>query len=320
MKIISTAHYIPEKRVSNYDLSKFMDTSDEWIVEHTGIKNRYYAMGDENTSDLAFEVGKQLLEKSKLKADQIDLIIVSTISPDSVAPATANLLQSKLGIENAFSFDISSGCSGFLSALSLADKMLKDSKYKKALVIGAEVMSKTLDFKDRNSAVFFGDGAGGVLLEDDTSEDILIDEIFNTSSFNIEAIHSCRIAPIKELSELNYPKVDAFYQDGKAVYNFATTNIPQQINELLTGNNIKNKIDYVICHQANLRLIEKVSELIDIDSSKFFNIVEDFGNMSSAGIPIALSMLKEKIGDESSTILLSGFGAGLTYGSMLIQL
>ncbi|GEP19144.1 beta-ketoacyl-ACP synthase III [Pediococcus argentinicus] len=321
VKISATAHYVPERIVTNDDLARVMDTNDEWIQKHTGIKTRHFAMDDENTSDLATKVGEELLQKSGLSAEQIDLIIVSTITPDSLTPATANLVQRKLNAKNAFSFDISSACAGFVFGLSTAEKFMRSGRYQHAIVISAETNSKMMDFQDRTSAVFFGDGAGGVILSnsDQANDDFYVDEKINTAANGTEYIHSGRINPIKEIKSTNFPSLDAFYQDGRKVFEFATGIVPEQMKTILEKNHLTETIDYVIPHQANLRIIEQLSQKLDLPMEKFVVNVVDYGNTSSAGLAMALDQLQQKH-PEPKTVLLTGFGAGLDFGSIIIKL
>lgn len=321
IKIAATGHYVPKRIVDNFELSKIMDTSDEWIQTHTGIETRHFAMNGENTSDLCTQVGKQLLDKSGVQADEIDLILISTITPDSLTPATACIVQDKLGAKNAFAMDISAACAGFVFGLSTAEKFLRSGRYHKALVISGETNSKMMDFEDRTSAVFFGDGAGGALLEttDDVSEEFFIDEKLQSLGSANQTIHSGRIQPIQEISADNYPKTDAFYQDGRAVFTFAIETVPTQMQQILEKNQLgADSIDAVICHQANLRIIEKISQTLTISLEKFPVNVIHYGNTSSAGIPMALDQLS-RVKGQPKKVLLTGFGAGLDYASMLIN-
>ncbi|MBF7124378.1 beta-ketoacyl-ACP synthase III [Pediococcus pentosaceus] len=321
LKILSTAHYVPERVVDNDELSKIMDTNDEWIQSHTGIQTRHYAMGEENTSSLAVEVGQKLLNESGLTADQIDVIILSTITPDALTPATATIVQAKLGAKNAIAFDISAACAGFVFGLSTAEKFMRSGRYRNAMVISAETNSKMMDFKDRTSAVFFGDGAGGVIISADAhnTEDFFIDEELAILAEKNEYIHSGRIPALTAVKANNFPTIDAFFQSGRDVFSFATGVVPPQMVEILNRNDLHDKVDYVICHQANLRIIEKISETINIPMEKFVTNVEQYGNTSSAGIPMALAQLQEK-DPNPKTVLMTGFGAGLDYGSMLIRI
>ncbi|KIS03777.1 beta-ketoacyl-ACP synthase III [Paucilactobacillus wasatchensis] len=320
-KLTTTASYLPERVVTNEELAQVMPTSDEWIVAHTGIKTRHYAQNDENTSDLATEVGRKLLQKSNLSADQVDLLIVTTITPDALTPATASVVQGKLQAINAIAFDVSAACAGFVFGLSIADKMMRSGQYRHAMVISAEVNSKMMDFTDRTSTVFFGDGAGGALLSrtNSSDEEFLIAEKLATDGSQAQTIHSGRINPITEIASTNYPTADAFYQDGRAVFEFATTAVPKQIEQLLAEAKIKlADIRMVVCHQANLRIIETICAKLKMPFDKFPHTVEKYGNMSSAGIPVTLDRLVTSANRQP--ILLSGFGAGLNYGSMLIRM
>ncbi|KRM90484.1 beta-ketoacyl-ACP synthase III [Liquorilactobacillus cacaonum] len=320
VKIKASAHYVPERVVTNDELSNYVDTSDEWIQKHTGIKERRYAIG-ENTSDLCAKAAKKLLDEADIAANEIDLIIVATISPDSITPATATLVQQKIDAVKAFSFDISVACAGFIFALSTAEKFLRQGNYKNAIVIAGEVNSKMMDFSDRTSAVFFGDGAGGVLLSasDNPDDEMFIAEKLESSPAP-DVIHSGRIAPISEISTNNYPKMDAFYQDGRAVYEFVTSIVPEHIDNLLKKTGYDNsELELVITHQANLRLIENIALGINVPLSKFEKNIEFYGNTSSAGIAIGLDRALKR-GERPHVALITGFGGGLSYGSILLDL
>jgi 3-oxoacyl-[acyl-carrier-protein] synthase-3 len=321
-QITATAGYVPKRVVTNDELAAVMPTSDDWIVAHTGIHTRHYAMGDENTSDMATAVGHRLLEAAQLTPDQIDLLIVSTITPDALTPATACIVQGKLGARHAVAFDISAACAGFVFALSVADKMMAGGTFRHAMVISAEVNSKMMDFTDRTSAVFFGDAAGGAILSrtDDPAAEFLVAEKIQSDGSQAATIHSGRVAPLTAISAENYPRTDAFYQDGRAVFEFATHTVPEQIQQLLETTHLTpDQLDYAVCHQANLRIIEAICQKLAMPFDKFLHTVERYGNTSSAGIPLTLSQLTVRP-DNPQTVLLSGFGAGLDYGSMVIKL
>lgn len=319
VKLTASASYLPPHVVTNDELSQIMDTSDEWIQAHTGIKTRHYAI-NEDSSEMAAKVAAKLLSQSKLSADEIDLIIVSTISPDALTPSTAALVQKQIGAKNAFAYDLSAACAGFIFAYSTADKFLHSPQYNKAMVISVENNSKMMDFKDRTSAVFFGDGAAGVILEKkDNQTDSLLAEDLATDG-NFEAVNSGRIAPLTEVSGDYYPQAKAFYQDGPAVFNFVTTTVINHMKKFMQTNHLKpDEIDLVIPHQANLRLLEKISEGLEIPLEKFAVNVDYAGNTSSVGIPLALST-ELAAGKRPHKALLTGFGAGLVYGSLLLDL
>lgn len=318
-KITATAGYVPERVVTNEELADLMETSDEWIVSHTGIQTRHYAMNQENTSDLSTRVGQKLIKESGVSVEEIDLIIISTITPDSLTPSTAAIVQGKLHAKNAMAFDLSAACAGFVYAMSVADKMMRSGLYRHAIVISAEVNSKMMDFTDRTSTVFFGDGAGGALLTrtNNETEEFLIDEIIETDGTGATTIHSGRVQPLSEISKTNFPTTDAFYQDGRSVFQFATGTVPVQMKTLLARNQLnETNLAAIICHQANLRIIEKISQTLMISMNMFPHTVEKFGNTSSAGIPLTLATM----GHSNQPILLTGFGAGLAYGSILIRM
>ncbi|KRL04897.1 beta-ketoacyl-ACP synthase III [Liquorilactobacillus oeni] len=320
VKLAATAHYVPERVVTNDELSNVMETSDEWIKRHTGIETRHYALR-ENTSDLCAKTALKLLKEAKISADEIDLIIVATITPDALTPSTASLVQQKISATKAFSFDISAACAGFVFALSTAEKFLRQGKFKHAIVIAGEVNSKMMDFKDRTSTVFFGDGAGGVLLstcEEAAQEAFVAEKLVTTPA--PEVIHSGRIPAMTEVCSESYPNLDAFYQNGHAVFDFVISKVPQHIKDFLYANKFKlSELDSIITHQANLRLIERIAKELSLPLKLFAQNVVYYGNTSSAGIPIGLDLvLKSKY--KAGLTLLTGFGAGLSYGSILLDL
>lgn len=317
-KITAAGQYVPQRMVTNNELAAIMDTTDDWIQSHTGIVTRHFAMAQENTSSLATEVAQQLLSKSGLAASAIDLIIVTTITPDALTPATACLVQANIGADNAFAFDMSAACAGFTFGLSTADKFIRSGQYQNVMVISAEVNSKMMDFKDRTAAVFFGDGAGGVLLQPttDPAQNSILAEKLQTQG-NATVIHSGRVQPITEISAANYPQTDAFYQAGRDVFQFATTVVPKQMTTLLQTAEIRpDALQYVICHQANLRIIEQIAAKLQLPMAKFPHNVQKFGNTSSAGVAMALAGVFDEL---TGPVLLTAFGGGLAYGSVLIK-
>ena len=319
IKLTASASYLPERVVTNDELSEIMDTTDEWIQAHTGIKTRHYAI-DEDSSEMATKVALKLLKEANVDAKDIDLIILSTISPDALTPSTAALVQKNIGASNAFAYDLSAACAGFIFGYSTADKFLHSAQYNKAMVISVENNSKMMDFKDRTSAVFFGDGAAGVLLEKEpNSSDTLLAEKMCTDG-DMESVSSGRIKPLSKISSENYPQAKAFYQNGPAVFNFVTSTVIDHMKEFMKQNNVKpDDIDLVIPHQANLRLLEKISEGLNIPFEKFAVNVDYAGNTSSVGIPLALDEELKKE-NKPKKALLTGFGAGLVYGSLLLDL
>ncbi|MFD0898580.1 beta-ketoacyl-ACP synthase III [Loigolactobacillus binensis] len=320
VKLAASAYYVPERVVTNDEMSQLMPTSDEWIQSHTGIKTRHIAL-QQNTATLASKVAAELLAQSGVAASAIDLIIVSTITPDYLTPATACLVQEQIGATNAVAFDVSAACAGFIFAATTAEKFLRQGKFKHALVISAETNSKMLDWQDRTTAVFFGDGAGGVLLSQSTvaTAESFIDSKLQTDGRRHEAIMSGAVAPLSTLQADHKPQMAPFTMQGRAVFEFATKTVPVQIADLLAANQLTaDDVDLFICHQANLRIIEQIAAALKQPMSKFPTNVQRYGNTSSAGVPMALAEVWPQA--HGKLAVLTGFGGGLAYGSLLLRL
>lgn len=317
-KIIASAHYVPTDVVTNDDLAAIIDTNDEWIQAHTGIKERRISLQGENTSDLATQAARQALAKTNLKPEDIDLIIVTTFTPDGLAPSTAALVQRNLQAEGAWAYDISTACAGFVFGMSTADKFMRSGMYQNALVISAEVNSKMMDFTDRTSTVFFGDGAAAFVLTADETGIVQAEEMHTIG--NDEVVQSGWIEPLNKLAADNYPQVKAFHQDGRQVFNEVVRLIPAHMEAFLAKHDLTvADIDYFIPHQANLRIIEALAAEIKQPMTKFVTNVAKYGNTSSAGIAIGLDELMAAESLTGKRVLLTGFGAGFTYGSLLLE-
>lgn len=318
-----TAHVVPETVVTNDDLAKLMPTSDDWIQSHTGIKTRHVAI-NENTSQLAAKVGQKLLSQTHVAPTDIDLIIVSTITPDSLTPSTACLVQAALGATNAFAFDISAACAGFIFGLTTAAQFLRSGQYRRALVISAETNTKMMDWQDRTTTVFFGDGAGGALLEatNDPTQESFIAAKLATDGAQHETIESGKIAPLATATDAHHqPSLTPFTMQGRDVFTFATEVVPPHMQALLAANQLTAAdIDLYVCHQANLRIIEKIAATLHQPMSKFATNVTTYGNTSSAGIPMALDQALAHQFTRQRKVMLTGFGAGLAYGSVILTL
>ena len=313
-KISQVAHYAPAQVVTNDDLSKIMDTSDEWIRSRTGIQERRISL-NENTSDLATNVAHQLLEKSGLSPEELDFVLVATISPDSSMPSVAARVQGAIGAVNAFAFDITAACSGFIFALATAEKLIKSGAYKKGLVIGSEVLSKTLDWSDRTTAVLFGDGAGGVLLEE-TEEEHFFGESLNTdgSKGGLESGASAVISPYSDESGQPNPYMQ---MDGKAIFDFAVKTVSKSIKALVEE---KGEPDYFLLHQANIRIIDSAAKRLHMPKEKVFVNLHKYGNTSAASVAIALDEAnREGSLKRGDNVALAGFGAGLTWASLVLK-
>ena len=320
-KISQAAHYAPIQVISNQDLSERMDTSDEWIASRTGIRKRHISQS-ESTSDLATEVARRLLEKSGLQADQLDFIFVATISPDSMMPSTAARVQAKIGASKAFVFDLTAACSGFVFALSTAEKYISSGMYQRGIVIGSETLSKVLDWSDRSTSVLFGDGAGGVLLEVSDQKTFLAENLYTDGSRG-NSLESCYLglsSPYSdEVSDRKY-----LTMDGRAVFDFAIRDVTKSIQKIIADASMEaEEIDYFLLHQANDRMLDKMSKKLGVSREKIPANMMEYGNTSAASIPILLSECVENHRikmDGSQKILLTGFGGGLTWGTLLVTI
>lgn len=320
-ELISAAHYAPGNAVDNHRLSEIMDTSDDWILSRTGISSRHISTG-ENTSDLCARVAESLLEKSGVKAEEISLIIVATMSPDYLTPSTACLTQSRIGAVNALAFDINAACSGFIYALSCAQKYIATGFCDNAIVIGAETMSKLLDWSDRSSSVIFGDGAGGVLLKSGTRGGILGEDLHSDGCRGM-AINAKHMTPVNPYSKAEQDNRGVI-MNGRDVFDFATREVPKSIDALFDKTSSgPNEIKYIIPHQANSRIVSVVAKKLNLPLDKFYLNIERYGNTSSASIPIALSEMMEKgliKAGSGEKVIMTGFGGGLTWGSLLYEM
>ena len=316
-KISQVAHYVPTQVVTNDDLAKIMDTSDEWISSRTGIRERHISV-HENTSDLAVQVAQQLLDKAGLSSEELDFILVATMSPDSTMPSTAAKVQGAIGAKKAFAFDLTAACSGFVFALATAEKFIRSGTYQRGLVIGAEVLSKQLDWSDRSTAVLFGDGAGGVLLEKADAQHFLAESL-NTdgSKGGLVSGQTVLQSPFSEHQEPLNPYIQ---MDGRAIFDFTIRTVSKSIATIMEE---AGEPDYLLLHQANERILDKMAQKIGVDRDKFLANMQRYGNTSAASIPILLS---ENVAngtlklDGSQKILLSGFGGGLTWGNLIVKI
>ncbi|MGY3766081.1 beta-ketoacyl-ACP synthase III [Vagococcus vulneris] len=319
--ITKTAKYVPVDDVSNKELSQIMETTDEWIMSRTGISNRHIAF-NETTSDLASTVAQQLV--SGIDCQTIDFIIVATMTPDFATPSTACLVQNKIGAANAFAFDINAACSGFVYALNTAEKFLSSGRYQRGIVIGAETMSNVINWHDRSTAVLFGDGAGGVLIENTSEEQRFLAEIIQSDgsrSYSLQARQQKKHHPFKESEET----VGEFLEmDGKKIFDFVLRDVSKQVSNILEETNVHTiDIDYVLAHQANERILDMLSKKTNISREKFLSNVREYGNTSAASIPILLSDMIDKgtlVLNSQQLVVMTGFGGGLTWSSLLIKL
>lgn len=321
-RIISTGSYLPERVFTNFDLEKRVDTSDEWITERTGIKERRIADEGQAASDLAYEASKVALEKAGLKADGIDLIIVATVTGDMPFPSTACFLQDKLGAVNAVGFDINATCSGFLYGLYVADSFIRSSTHKKILVVGTEVLSKITDWDDRNTCVLFGDGAGAVIIEPTGEDRGILSININSDGKMWELLHvpgggSRNPASVDTIEKkLHYIKMK-----GNETFKVAVRTLEDIAVKTLAENKLDaSQLSLLIPHQANLRIIQATADRLKLPMDKVFINLDRYGNTSAASIPIALdeALRTDRI-KEGDYILLEAFGGGFTWAAALIK-
>ncbi|MCI8377241.1 MAG: ketoacyl-ACP synthase III [Lachnospiraceae bacterium] len=319
-RLIATAASAPDQVITNDDLSKIVDTSDEWITQRTGIRERHISSG-ENTSVLVTDVASQLLHRASVSPESIDLIIVASVTPDYGTPSLACMVQKEIGAANAVAFDIVAACSGFMFALSIADKYIKSGVYKNAIVIGGETLSKIIDWKDRSTCVLFGDGAGGAYVERSEEAGIICEDIGSCGEqYDIltEGYVPCSNV-FNEVPSGIHPEWYV-HMDGREVFKFATKNVIKSMQKVMTEEGLTEAdIKYIVPHQANVRIVEVISRKLNIPYGKFYMNMEQYGNTSSASIPIALNELNEKgLIARGDKIIMSGFGGGMTWGTMLI--
>ena len=319
-KIKYTGAYVPENIVTNADLEKLVETDDEWIRSRTGIERRHISMGD-NTSDLASKTAWEIIKKGGIDPTDIDLIIVATVSPDCMSPSTACTVQAAIGAVNAVAFDIGAACSGFVFALSTADKFIKSGTYKNALIIASEVLSKHINWSDRSTCVLFGDGAAGAYIERSETPGIIAEDIGcdGTKGKSLGGARNTAANVFNGLEKFDDPYI---YMDGKVIFDFATRQVPKSVNKLLEKANLMPEdIKYVLPHQANERIVKVISRKVKIPMEKFYLNIAEYGNTSAASIPIALNEMYEKgILSEGDKLLITGFGGGLTWCSMVVEI
>ncbi|UCF95934.1 MAG: ketoacyl-ACP synthase III [Spirochaetaceae bacterium] len=323
--ICATGTYVPERRMSNHEFEEYLDTSDEWIVSHTGIRYRHIAADDQAASDLATEAAKKALHRAEIDPAELDMILLATATPDFVGfPGTACIVQDNLGAKNAAAMDLVAGCTGFIYGLETAKGFISSGFAKKVLLIGAEVLSRHVNWQDRNTCVLFGDGAGAAILcadEGPAERGVLYSYIRSLGSGArlLERTAGGSRFPYKQ-GETD-PNDLLLKMDGRKVYNFAVSSLVETIDHLLDYHDLSvDDIKYIIPHQANLRIIEAAAKRKKIPLDRFYVNIQEFANTSAATIPIALAELQGKhMLQEGDLLIAIGFGAGLTYGGNLIR-
>ena len=319
--ITAVGGYVPEDRLTNFDLEKMVDTNDEWIRSRTGISERRILKGEgKATSDMIVPAVKELLEKRGIGATEIDCLIVATVTPDMVFPATANIACDKLGAKNAWGFDVSAACSGFLYSVTLGASLIESGRYKKVVVCGADKMSAIVDYSDRATCIIFGDGAGAVLLEPNHDGYGVLDSILRSDGSGCQYLHMKAGGSKKPASiETVMAKEHYAYQEGQAVFKFAVKGMADERAELLEKNNMTGEdIAWLVPHQANLRIIDATANRMGLSKEKVMINIQKYGNTTSGTIPLCLWEWenKLKIGDN---IVLSALGGGFTWGATLVK-
>lgn len=318
-RITGTGGYLPEKVLDNHELEKMLDTTDEWIRERTGIKKRHVAVEGETTCDLAEKAARNAMEMAGRNIEDIDLIIVATTTPDRIFPSTACLLQQRLDIHGCTAFDIQAVCTGFVYALGVADKFIRSGSHKCALVVGAETLSRILDWTDRTTCVLFGDGAGAVLVEASEAPGILSTHLHADGQYE-------NLLTVPAGVSSGYDKLlagEAYVQmKGNEVFKMAVNTLGRIVDETLAANNMKKSdIDWLVPHQANIRIIQATAKKLKMNMDHVVVTVDEHGNTSAASIPLAFDVaVREKRIKPGETIMMEAFGGGFTWGSVLLKL
>lgn len=309
-KISGTGSYLPKRILRNADFEKMVDTTDEWIFTRTGIRERHIAADGEFTSDLAFEASKNAIASAGIEVGQIDLIIVATTTPDKIFPSVATMLQRKLGVAGCPAFDIQAVCSGFIYALSTADNFIKSGAAKCALVLGAETFSRIVDYTDRSNCILWGDGAGAVILQASEEQGVISTHLHADGNYE-NMLHVPRKAD----------EPDTVVMEGNPVFKMAVNTLDQIVDETLTANNMqKSDIDWLVPHQANIRILQATAKKLEMSMDRVVVTVDKHGNTSAASIPLALDVaVRDGRIKRGEIILMEAFGGGFTWGSALIR-
>lgn len=317
-KITGTGSYLPEKILTNHDLEEMVDTSDDWIVERTGIKKRHIAEEGQTTCDLAEEAAKRAMEMAGKTTEDIDLIVLATTTPDLIFPSTACLLQARLGISGCAAFDVQAVCTGFIYALGIADKFIKSGTHKCALVIGAETFSNIIDWTDRGTCIIFGDGAGAVILEESKEPGVLSTHLHADGQFEGLLRTKGGVSKNKALLDSGGAFVE---MRGNEVFRVAVKTLGRIVDETLAYNNMKKSdIDWLVPHQANIRIIKATAKKLKMDMDHVVVTVDEHANTSAASVPLALdTAVRDGRIKPGEKIMLEAFGGGFTWGSALIQ-
>lgn len=320
IRIIGTGSYLPKKVADNHFLSTTVDTDDEWIRQRTGIKERHLSNGKEGTTYMATHAAEAALENAGITADELDMIIVATVSADTYVPSTSCQVQGAIGAIRATCFDLNAACSGFLFAMNTAYAYIEMGMAKTILIIGAETLSREVDWSDRSSCILFGDGAGAAIMRQEEGKGGLIASVTGSDGSQGDVL-TCKGRGIQNPFHQSKRKKDYLRMEGQAVFRFAVTMVPRCIKQILkkTGYDTED-IKFFVLHQANVRILELIAKRLKVDIDKFPMNLDHYGNTSSASIPILLDELnRNNLLEPGDKIVLSGFGGGLTWGAVLIE-
>ncbi|GGI17259.1 ketoacyl-ACP synthase III [Gottfriedia solisilvae] len=318
-RITAIGSYVPEKKLTNYDLEKIVETNDEWIVKRTGIKERRIADRDEFTSDISYKAVTNLMERYDQTVEDVDMIIVCTLTPDFNTPSVASLIQAKLGIKNAGAIDLNAACAGFTYGLYIANGLVTSGLNKKILVVGAETLSKITDYEDRTTCILFGDGAGAVLVEYDEENPSFISSHIGSEGDKGKHLYCTNLS--NQMFEEELINSHKIVQNGREVYKWAVTSVPKGMTKVVENAAVSlNEVDWFVPHSANLRMIESICERSDFPIERTLYSLVDYGNTSSATIPLSLDqgVVEGKL-QNGDKVLLYGFGGGLAQAGLLIN-
>lgn len=319
--ITGVGGYVPEYVLNNDELSKMMDTTDEWIMTRIGVKERRILREEGlGTSYMARKAAKELMRKTNSNPDEIDLVIVATTTPDYHFPSTASIICDKLGLKNAFAYDLQAACSGFLYAMETAANFIRSGRYKKAIIIGAEKMSAMVDYSDRATAPIFGDGAAAFMLEPTTEEFGVLDSILRTDGKGLPFLHMKAGGSVCPPSYFTIDNsMHYIYQEGKTVFRYAVSNMSDVSAEVAERNQLdKTNIDWVVPHQANLRIIDAVARRLELPDEKMLVNIQHYGNTSAASLPLCIWDNEKKL-KKGDNIIFTAFGAGFTWGAIYVK-
>lgn len=317
--ITAIGAYVPEDRLTNFDLEKMVDTTNEWITERTGIKERRILKG-KGTSWIGIQAVNELLQKRGIGPEEIDLLICATVTPDHVFPATANIISDAVGAKNAWSYDINAACSGFLYALTTGAKFIESGMHKKVVVVGSDKMSSIINYDDRNTCIIFGDGGGAVLLEPTEEENGIMDTILHSDGAGKQYLYQPSggsASPASVLSARN--GAHGVLQEGRTVFKFAVTEMANVAAEIMEKNNLtSDDIAWLVPHQANLRIISATANRMNLPAEKVMINIEKFGNTTAGTIPLCLWEWESRL-NKGDNIILAAFGGGFTWGAVYVK-